>query len=123
HTSDVEGVARALLDEIGSLFDVGFAALTFVSEDADEATGFLARARGKDVGWWSELRLDLTREPSGIASSVFEASSFAVYDTAGSNRVSPRLASEVGAKSAAFVPLISDGRVTAGISVATTDDY
>jgi hypothetical protein len=33
-TSDVEGVARALLDEIASLFDVGFVALTFVSEDA-----------------------------------------------------------------------------------------
>ena len=31
HTSDVEGVARALLDEIGSLFDVGFAALTATS--------------------------------------------------------------------------------------------
>src|ERR1700693_6328290 len=27
-TPDVEGVVRALLDEIGTLFDVGFAALT-----------------------------------------------------------------------------------------------
>src|SRR6266481_2660861 len=33
-TSDVEGVARALLDEISSLFAVGFVALTFVSDDA-----------------------------------------------------------------------------------------
>ena len=31
-TSDVEGVARALLDEIGALFAVGFVALTFVSK-------------------------------------------------------------------------------------------
>src|SRR5437762_7851886 len=59
HTSDVEGVARALLDEIGALFDVSFAALTFVSDDAREASGFLARSRGKDVAWWSEMRIDL----------------------------------------------------------------
>ena len=31
--SDVEGVVRALLDEIGSLFDVRFASLSFVSPD------------------------------------------------------------------------------------------
>ena len=44
-TSDVEGVARALLDEISSLFSVGFVALTFVSDDAREGAGFLARKR------------------------------------------------------------------------------
>jgi two-component system, NtrC family, sensor histidine kinase KinB len=122
-TSDVEGVARLLLDEIGELFDVGFAALSFISDDAQEAAGFLGRARGRDVEWWPEVHLDLVREPSGIASAVFEASSFAVYDAAGSTRVSARLANDVGAKSAAFVPLVSDGRVIAVISVATTDEH
>jgi two-component system, OmpR family, phosphate regulon sensor histidine kinase PhoR len=122
-TSDVEGVARALLDEIASLFDVGFVALTFVSEDAREASGFLARANGEDVDWWPEIRVDLLREPSGIASAAYEASSYAVYDVAASTRVSSRLASQTGAKSAAFVPLVSGDRVIAVISVATTDDY
>src|SRR5690348_8050684 len=122
-TSDVEGVARALLDEIASLFGVGFVALTFVSEDGREASGFLARADAKDVAWWPDVTLDLAREPSGIASAVFEASSFAVYDATGSTRVSARLARETGAKSAAFIPLISEGRVIAVISVATTDDF
>ncbi len=122
-TSEVEGVVRALLDEISSLFAVGFVALAFVSEDRREASGFLARSNGKDVGWWPEIRVDLAREPSGIASAVSEASSFAVYDVTGSTRVSSRLASEVGAKSAAFVPLVSDDRVIAVISVATIDDY
>jgi PAS domain S-box-containing protein len=122
-TSDVEGVARALLDEIASLFSVGFVALTFVSEDAREASGFLARAGAKDVPWWRDVTLDLAREPSGIASAVFEASSFAVYDATASTRVSPRLVREVGAKSAAFIPLISEGRVIAVISVAATDDF
>jgi PAS domain S-box-containing protein len=122
-TSDVEGVARALLDEIASLFSVGFVALAFVSEDGGEAAGFLARANGKDVGWWRDVRVDLVREPSGIASAAFEASGFAVYDVAGSTRVSSRLATESGAKSAAFVPLVSNDRVIAVISVATTDDF
>src|SRR5438105_4401466 len=67
-TPDVEGVARALLDEIGSLFRVGFAALTFVSDDAREATGFLARSSRRDLDWWRDVHIDLTREPSGIAS-------------------------------------------------------
>jgi two-component system, NtrC family, sensor histidine kinase KinB len=122
-TSDVEGVARALLDEIESLFAVGFVALTFVSDDAREASGFLARSKGKDVAWWRDVRVDLVRESSGIASAVYEASSFAVYDVTGSARVSSRLAKEVGAKSAAFVPLVSEGRVIAVISVATTDTH
>jgi PAS domain S-box-containing protein len=122
-TSDVEGVARALLDEIGSLFDVDFVALTFVSEDGREGSGFLARSRGRDVPSWADVRVDLAREPSGIASAVYEAAGFAVYDVAGSSIVSSRLAAEVGAKSAAFVPLVSEGRVIAVISVATTERH
>ena len=122
-TPDVEGVARALLDEIGTLFDVGFAALTFVSDDAREATGYLARSNRRELDWWRDVHLDLAREPSGIASAVYEASGFAVYDASGSNRVSSRLVAEVGAKSAAFVPLINGDSVIAVISVATTDDH
>jgi GAF domain-containing protein len=120
-SADVEGVARTLLDELATLFDVGFAALTFVSDDAHEASGYLARSLGEDVDWWRELRLDLEREPSGIASAVFEATALAVYDTQSSGVVSRRLANAVGAKSAAFVPLLVQERVTAVISVATLD--
>lgn len=122
-TRDVEGVARALLDEVGALFDVGFVGLAFVSDDGQEASGFLARSHGRDVDWWREVRLDLTREPSGIASAVFEASAFAVYDVASSTATSRRLAEAVDAKSAAFVPLLDDRRVIGVISVATTDDH
>ena len=121
-TADVEGIARTLLDEIAKLFDVGFAALTFVSEDAREATGYLARSDGEDLEWWRDLRLDLEREPSGIASAVFEAAAFTVYDTEGSGVISPRLVAAVGAKSAAFVPLLVQERVTAVISVASLDE-
>jgi PAS domain S-box-containing protein len=121
-SADVEGAARTLLDEFAELFDVGFVALTFVSDDGREATGYLARSGGEDVDWWRDVRLDLEREPSGIASTVFEATAFAVYDTESSGVVSPRLAAAVGAKSAAFVPLLVQERVTAVISVATLDE-
>jgi PAS domain S-box-containing protein len=120
---DVDAVARTLLDEIGALFDVAFVGLTFVSDDAREASGFLARSRGRDVEWWRDLQIDLTTEPSGIASAVFEGAGFAVYDVTGSTLVSKRLAEAMGAKSAAFVPLISGERVIAVISVATTSDH
>ncbi|HEU5243905.1 MAG TPA: GAF domain-containing protein [Gaiellaceae bacterium] len=120
--ADVEGAARTLLDEFAELFEVGFVALTFVSDDAQEASGYLARSEGEDVDWWRDLRLDLRREPSGIASAVFEATPMTVYDTASSGVVSRRLAERVGAKSAAFVPLLVEERVTAVISAATLDE-
>src|SRR5947199_4803215 len=121
-TADVEGVARTLLDELAELFDLGFAALTFVSDDRRRASGYLARCEGEDLEWWRELHLDLAREPSGIASAVFEANAITVYDTTSSGVVSRRLAEAVGAKSAAFVPLLVEERVTAVISLATLDE-
>ncbi|HKU55460.1 MAG TPA: GAF domain-containing protein [Gaiellaceae bacterium] len=121
-TADVEGVARTLLDELAELFDVGFVGLTFVSADGREASGYLARSRGEDLDWWRGLRLDLEHEPSGIASAVFEANAFTIYDTESSGVISPRLAAAVGAKSAVFVPLLVEERVTAVISVATLDE-
>jgi PAS domain S-box-containing protein len=121
-SADVEGVARTLLDELADLFGVGFVALTFVSDDGSEAVGYLARTDGEDVNWWREVRLDLRREPSGIASAVFEAAALTVYDTETSGVISRRLAAAVGAKSAAFVPLLVEQRVIAVISVATLDE-
>src|SRR5581483_2972976 len=105
-SADVEGVARTLLDELAELFGVGFAGLTFVSDDGREAAGYLARSDGVDLEWWRSIRIDLEREPSGIASAVFEAQAFTVYDTRSSGLISPRLATRVGATSAAFVPLL-----------------
>jgi PAS domain S-box-containing protein len=121
-TADVEGVVRTLLDELAELFDLGFAALTFVSDDGRRGSGYLARSCGEDLDWWKEMHLDLQREPSGIASAVFEATAMTVYDTSSSGVVSRRLAEAVGAKSAAFVPLLVEERVTAVMSVATLDE-
>src|SRR5581483_9589799 len=75
-----------------------------------------------DLDWWRSVRIDLEREPSGVASAVFEAQAFTVYDAPGSNLISSRLAARVGAKSAAFIPMLVQERVTAVISVATLDE-
>ncbi|MDX6512309.1 MAG: hypothetical protein QOE36_1813, partial [Gaiellaceae bacterium] len=75
--------------------------------------GFLAREDGADRPGFSDVRLDLEHEPSGVASAVFDAAPFAVYDTIGSTRVSPRLIAAFGAKSAAYIPVVADSRVVA----------
>jgi PAS domain S-box-containing protein len=118
-TSDVEGVVRALLDEIGGLLGVDFVALSFVSDDGEEASGYLARSHAADVAWWPGVRIDLSREMSGIATAVHSGAGFAVREI-DDERVSPRLAAATGAKSAAYIPLITADRVIAVISVATT---
>ena len=77
-----------------------------------EASGYLARVARRAIStWWRDILIDLEREPSGIASVVFEARALRVYDVAGvePGQLAARLA-EAGAKSAAFVPLISEGR-------------
>src|SRR5205814_6852874 len=118
---DAESVARVLLDELIALFRLDFAALALISEDASEATGLLARTGdGGDAEWWRSVRVDLEHEPSGIASAAFEAAPLAVFDVEGSGRISRRLAERVGAKSAAYVPMMEKERVIAVISLATT---
>src|SRR6185503_9929261 len=59
-----------------------------------------------DQAWWSQVRVHLHNEPSGIASAFFEAAPVSVYDVESSPLVSQRLAKRAGAKSAAFVRLI-----------------
>ncbi len=113
-------VGRTLLDEIVALLGVDFSALALIGEDGREAHGLVARSGSKDVEWWSEMRIDLVDEPSGIASAYFDASPVAVYDVEASPLVSRRLAKAAGAKSAAFVPLTVDERVTGVLVLATT---
>ena len=119
-TADAGSVARVLLDEIASLFSVEFVGLALVDDERNEASGLLARLDGKDFAFWQDLRLDLRREPSGIASAVFDAAPVTVYDTHNSPLINQAVAGAVGAKSAAFVPLVSGERVIAVLAIATT---
>jgi len=117
---DKHGVARILIDACFSLLAVDLAAVAAVSEDAKRATGLLAIGPDGDLDWWPSVAIDFDSEPSGIASAVFEGGPVVVYDVAGSQQVSRRLAERSGAKSAVYVPLISEAKVPAVLVVATT---
>jgi PAS domain S-box-containing protein len=119
--TDAEAVAQTLLDEVASLLGVEFTAVALISDDTKEATGLVARSSdGKDVGWWPSVRIDLENEPSAIASAAFEAAPLTIFDVESSPRVNRRLADRVGAKSAAFVPIVSGARVLAVLVAAST---
>jgi PAS domain S-box-containing protein len=120
HAADTESIARVLVDEVAAQLKPDATALALISEDRTEATGIYARSETVDIEWWSTMRLDLENEPSGIASAAFEAAPVTVYDAESSPRVSRRLAERVGAKSAAFVPLVSGESVIAVLVAATT---
>ena len=114
-------VARPLVREVAALLGVGFAAVTLVTEDGDEAVGLYGELNGSAADWWSELRIDLRDEPSGIASAFFDAAPVTVYDVASSPLVSPRLAELVGALSGAWIPMIAEEQVIGVLAVASTD--
>ncbi|HEY8193021.1 MAG TPA: GAF domain-containing protein [Gaiellaceae bacterium] len=120
NASDSSSVARTLLDEVLALLGVEFAGVAQIDQDAKVATGLVARVGGEDVGWWRSVRIDLEHEPSAIASAAFEASPLTIFDVESSPRVNRRLADRVGAKSAAFVPVVSGARVLAVLVVAST---
>jgi PAS domain S-box-containing protein len=115
-----ESIARVLVAEVVSLLGVEFAGLAVISDDGKEARGLYAQGDGDDTDWWSSLTLELENEPSAIASTVFEAAPLTIYDVVASPRVNRPIAERVGAKSAAFIPLISGGRVIGVLVAATT---
>src|SRR5437764_9969722 len=117
---DLETAARPLVEQVQALLDVEFAAVTVVDPDATEATGVLARQGDQDADWWREVRLDLRDEPSGVASTVFDAAPVVVYDIESSPRVSTRLSARTGAKSAVWVPILAEGRVVGVLTAANT---
>ena len=122
-TGDPAAVARAVLAEVEELVGVEIASLVVVTEDRKTGVGLMGRLRGKELDWISEVRLDLENEPSGVASAVFEAAPFAVYDAPASKIVSRRLVEAVGAKSLAYVPLIADEQVIAVLVVGSTSEH
>ena len=117
---DKHAVARILIDTCFSLLGVDLVAVALVSDDAKRAQGLLAASADGDLEWWSSVAIDFDSEPSGIASAVFEGGPVVVYDVASSQEVNRRLAERSGAKSAVYVPLITEERVPAVLVLATT---
>jgi PAS domain S-box-containing protein len=112
-SDDAEAVAVELLEHAEEIAGVELACLLLIDEDTRTGKGFVGRVNGRDLDWFSDIRIDLENEPSGVATAVFEAAPFSVFDAAGSKIVSPRLVEATGAQSVAFIPLVLDARVTA----------
>jgi PAS domain S-box-containing protein len=110
-SADTGSVARGLLDEVESAVGVELACLVLVDTEGRTASGLVGRVRERELEWFPDVRIDLANEPSGVATAVFEAAPFAVYDAQASRVVSRRLVDATGAKSVAFVPLILHERV------------
>jgi PAS domain S-box-containing protein len=118
---DTRTVGRTLLDEVRTLLGADFCAVALVDESGRGARGLVALEGDAEAAWWNEVTIDFDTEPSAIASAALEAEPIAVYDFGRSPQVNPRLAERVGAKSAAFVPLVADERVRAVLVLATTE--
>jgi PAS domain S-box-containing protein len=110
---DLRAVAGALLEQSENVAGIELACLLLVDEDTRMATGVVGRVDGRDLDWFSDVRIDLENEPSGVATAAFEAAPFAVYDAAASKIVSSRMVEATGAQSIAFIPLLLDERVIA----------
>ncbi len=113
--------AQVVLTPLAELVEVGFVGIALVDEPREVATGLYAELDGVRAAFWESVRVDLLHEPSGIASAAFDMAPVAVYDVAGSALVSARLASMVGAQSAAFVPMVAEGIVSGVLVLASTD--
>jgi PAS domain S-box-containing protein len=117
---DAETVARLLLTAAEQATGAEAATLVTLSDDATTAHGLLGRSGGRDLDWFRDVRIDLEHEPSGVATAVYDAAPFTVYDAAGATNVHRGLVERIGAKSLAYVPLIADERVIAVLTVAST---
>ena len=109
--------AACLFDEVEVLLRPDALLLALVDEQARRATGFAAR--GVDESWWKAVALDLDSDEGALVTVARERATIAIYDLQTATNVNRRLADAVSAKSAAFVPLISEGQV-AGVLVAVT---
>jgi two-component system phosphate regulon sensor histidine kinase PhoR len=109
--------ADRLFDELESVLAIERALIATVDDEAGRAAGFAAR--GVEEEWWRGVTLDLERDSGAIVTVARERAPYAVYDVATAPNINRALADRVGAKSAAFVPLVSDGRIT-GVLVAAT---
>ena len=110
-----EEAAASLFDEVEALLEPDALLLARVDEELRRATGFAAR--GVDESWWRGVTLDLDEETGAIVSVVRERAPLSIYDILTATNVNRALADAVSAKSAAFIPLLSEGEVV-GVLVA-----
>ena len=113
--------ADHLFDELQAALGLETLMLAVVDQDERRAYGFAAR--GIDEDWWRSVSLDLDHDPGAVVTVAREGVPFAVYDVLTAPNLNRQLAEKVGAKSAAFVPLVADGKVTGVLVAAQTSGH
>ncbi len=116
---DAQQAAALLFDAVEAVPGVEVALLALLEEDGRRASGFAAR--GADASWWRGVAIDLADDAGGIATATREQAAFAVDDLDAPPNANDELASSVGAKSAAFVPLVAEAQVVGVLVVAATE--
>jgi PAS domain S-box-containing protein len=111
--------AAHLFEELEHALRIEKAMLAVVDEEARRARGFASQ--GVDEAWWQAVSLDLDEDTGAIVTVVRERSAFAVFDVPSAANINREIAEAVGARSAAFVPLVSEGRCTGVLAVASTE--
>ncbi len=104
-----EDAGRSLLDEVEAVLDIDALLLAHVDDERRTVTGLVAH--GVDEAWWRGVELDLEEDTGAIVSVIADREACSVYDVATATTVNRALAEAVRAKSAAFVPLLSEGDV------------
>jgi PAS domain S-box-containing protein len=120
-TLTAEEAAESLFDELEALLGIETAFLAVVDEEERRAKGFAAR--GADEAWWRRVELDLDRDSGALVSVARDRAPLAIYDVATAQNVNRAIADAVGAKSAAFVPLILEGRVVGVLAASSQTDH
>lgn len=113
--------AAALFDQVEESLHPDALLLARVDEEARRAQGFAGR--GVDEEWWQGVVLDLDEDAGALVKVARERTPLSIYDVTSSPDVNRRLADSVGAKSAAFVPLLSEGEVAGVLVTVARDDY
>ncbi len=111
--------AAHLFRELEQVLRIEKAMLAVVDEEARRARGFASR--GVDEAWWKAVSLDLDEDTGAIVTVVRERTPFALFDVSSAANINREIATAVGARSAAFVPLVSEGRCTGVLAVAATE--
>jgi PAS domain S-box-containing protein len=115
---DARDAARQLVGAVFEPVTADFAAVALVDEEARRARGLVARGRPEVEEWWPSVRVHLDSEPSGIATAARERTTITIDDVTSSALVNQRLAEQVRARSAVFVPVAAEGAIQAVLVVA-----
>jgi PAS domain S-box-containing protein len=114
-----EAAAAHLFEELERILEIDKTMLAIVDEETRKARGFASS--GVDPDWWRSILLDLDDDKGAIVTVVRERTPFAVFDVQSAPNINQQIAETVGARSAAFVPLLSEGRCTGVLAVASIE--